>query len=122
MSTDAEKRNQAECVNEILALNKNKDTISTIKWQDVDWLTEFIQINMNELRKTILRSMSEKGLGSLEGYTEGYFNEAIQNVNDLNCADEICIDVNKNGNKYTIVFEYADNEGFSISNICFFKP
>lgn len=80
------------------------------------WLDDFLTNNQNKMRETIIRSSNGKGIASLDGYNEGYFNEIIQNANDIDTADEMYINVSKEGDVYTIECEYAD-KGFSVSNI-----
>ncbi len=61
-----------------------------------DWFDEFLTSNKNKLTETILRAISSQdGISSLSGYNEGYFNEIIQNANDLHAGECIDITVNK---------------------------
>ena len=48
------------------------------------WLDDFLDSNRCKLVETICRATSvAQGISSLQGYREGYFNEIIQNANDL---------------------------------------
>lgn len=81
------------------------------------WLDGFLDSNRCKLVETICRATSvAQGISSLQGYREGYFNEIIQNANDLHCGDSICIITGEDGNKLTLECQY-DDKGFSLSNI-----
>lgn len=81
------------------------------------WLDGFIDSNRCKLVETICRATSvAQGISSLQGYREGYFNEIIQNANDLHCGDSICIITGEEGNNLTLECQY-DDKGFSLSNI-----
>ena len=81
------------------------------------WLDEFFESNENKLKETILRAISSsEGISSLSGYNEGYFNEIIQNANDLHIGDSIDITVRKADDTYSVECCYRDN-GFVLSNI-----
>ena len=96
------------CANEYLISRKGKKP---------DWLDDFLESNRCKLVETICRATSgTQGISSLQGYSEGYFNEIIQNANDLHCGDSVEIYVSKNGNECTLVCQYAD-KGFELSNI-----
>lgn len=82
-----------------------------------NWLDEFFESNENKLKETILRAISSsEGISSLSGYNEGYFNEIIQNANDLHIGDSITITVSKNDTLYSVECLYRD-DGFKLSNI-----
>ncbi len=82
-----------------------------------DWLDEFFESNENKLKETILRAISSsEGISSLSGYNEGYFNEIIQNANDLHTGDSIDITVSKDDTIYSVECRYRD-KGFVLSNI-----
>lgn len=81
------------------------------------WLDDFLDSNRCKLVETICRATSVvQGISSLQGYKEGYFNEIIQNANDLHCGENIQILVGEKGRNYTLKCQYADR-GFSLSNI-----
>lgn len=81
------------------------------------WLDKFFESNENKLKETILRAISsQEGISSLSGYNEGYFNEIIQNANDLHVGDSIDIIVSKENTVYSVECRYRDN-GFILSNI-----
>lgn len=82
-----------------------------------EWLDDFLDSNRFKLVETICRVTSvAQGISSLQGYSEGYFNEIIQNANDLHCGDYISIIAGENGNNLTLECQY-DDKGFSLSNI-----
>lgn len=81
------------------------------------WLDDFLDSNRCKLVETICRATSKaQGISSLQGYREGYFNEIIQNANDLHCGDSISIRVGEKENNLTLECQY-DDKGFSLSNI-----
>lgn len=81
------------------------------------WLDDFFKSNENKLKETILRAISsQEGISSLSGYNEGYFNEIIQNANDLHVGDSIDITVSKENTVYSVECRYRD-KGFILSNI-----
>ena len=81
------------------------------------WLDGFLDSNRCKLVETICRATSvTQGISSLQGYREGYFNEIIQNANDLHCGDSIRIIAGERGNNLTLECQY-DDKGFSLSNI-----
>lgn len=81
------------------------------------WMDDFLDSNRCKLVETICRVTSvAQGISSLEGYSEGYFNEIIQNANDLHCGDSISIIAGENGNNLTLECQYED-KGFALSNI-----
>ncbi len=87
------------------------------KGEKPDWLDGFFESNENKLKETILRAISSsEGISSLSGYNEGYFNEIIQNANDLHAGDSIDITVSKDDTIYSVECRYRDN-GFGLSNI-----
>ena len=59
------------------------------------------------------------GLSATKNYKEIYFNEIIQNANDLSGAEDITIELSKDNNNYIMSFEYND-KGFSLENIISF--
>lgn len=82
-----------------------------------EWLDDFLESNRRKLVETICRVTSgTQGMSSLQGYSEGYFNEIIQNANDLHCGDSVEICVSKSGNECKLECQYAD-KGFELSNI-----
>lgn len=96
------------CANEYLITRKGKKP---------EWLDEFLESNRCKLVETICRATSSiQGISSLQGYSEGYFNEIIQNANDLHCGDSVEINVSKYGSECTLACQYAD-KGFELSNI-----
>lgn len=96
------------CANEYLISRKGKKP---------DWLDDFLESNRCKLVETICRATSgTQGISSLQGYSEGYFNEIIQNANDLHCGDSVEINVSKKGSECTLACQYAD-KGFELSNI-----
>ena len=81
------------------------------------WMDEFLDSNRCKLVETICRATSStQGISSLQGYSEGYFNEIIQNANDLHCADTIHIKAERLGSNCRLDCKYSDN-GFELSNI-----
>ena len=96
------------CANEYLISRKGKKP---------EWLDDFLESNRCKLVETICRATSgTQGISSLQGYSEGYFNEIIQNANDLHCGDSVEINVSKTGNECMLSCQYAD-KGFELSNI-----
>ncbi len=82
-----------------------------------EWLDGFLESNRCKLVETICRAAStSQGISSLQGYSEGYFNEMIQNANDLHCGEDISICVSKNEGSCRIECRYEDR-GFELSNI-----
>ena len=82
-----------------------------------DWLDSFLESNNNKMKETIGRIVSsEEGIGSLAGYGEGYFNEIVQNANDLHQGEELSVSVGRDGEQYYVDCTYAD-KGFDLSNI-----
>ncbi|MDE7273123.1 MAG: hypothetical protein K2N95_08680 [Lachnospiraceae bacterium] len=82
-----------------------------------EWLEGFFESNRCKLVETICRAISRTdGISSLRGYSEGYFNEIIQNANDLYFGQAIDISVKKQGKICTLSCQYADL-GFALSNI-----
>lgn len=81
------------------------------------WMENFFESNKNKLVETICRAISRTdGISSLSGYYEGYFNEIIQNANDLHCGEDIEITVKKQEHMYSLSCQY-DDKGFELSNI-----
>ncbi|MBQ8117465.1 MAG: hypothetical protein IJ147_05350 [Lachnospiraceae bacterium] len=80
------------------------------------WLDDFLKLNNDRMNETIVRAISEKGMGSLKGYGEGYFNEIIQNANDLHQGEELIVSLDKNEWGYKVECQYVD-KGFKLSNI-----
>jgi len=77
------------CANEYLIARKGKKP---------EWLDDFLESNRCKLVETICRATSgTQVISSLQGYREGYFNEIIQNANDLHCGDSVEINVSRNG-------------------------
>lgn len=82
-----------------------------------DWLDGFLESNRCKLVETIYRiTAGREGIASLQGYREGYFNEIVQNVNDLHCGDNLSIHVSRKENICELNCEYKDT-GFKLSNI-----
>ena len=85
--------------------------------QKPTWMDAFLESNRYKLVETICRAnASSQGIASLQGYSEGYFNEIVQNANDLHCGKAIDITAGRNGRKYSLSCEY-DDRGFELSNI-----
>ncbi len=94
-----------------------------------DFLTPFLERTSNDLKSTInncvkTRNNPEKK-DDLKKYKEGYFNEIIQNANDivnLTGINNPSVDVTVSkeavtgGEKYSVVCRYPD-KGFSLKNI-----
>ncbi len=98
-------------------IRKAENYLKSGKGEKPDWLDEFFESNENKLKETILRAISSsEGISSLSGYNEGYFNEIIQNANDLHTGDSIDIVVSKNDTVYSVECRYRD-KGFILSNI-----
>ena len=101
---------------ETAVINANK-YLKSGKGDKPDWLDGFFKSNKNKLNETILRAISQSdGVSSLHGYNEGYFNEIVQNANDLHSGDHIDIKVNKSSSVYSVECCYSD-KGFIITNI-----
>lgn len=86
--------------------------------EEIEWLDTFFEYNKNIMIEIINRIIS-KGSVDIEGYKEGYFNEIIQNANDLKYPDKnnaIEFTVGKENEEYILEATYKDN-GFSISDI-----
>ena len=119
-------------INELLAKGVKKENMSADSALEVDkaneyllnqkgekpgWIDGFLDSNRCKLVETICRATSmPDGISSLQGYSEGYFNEIVQNANDLHSSSRIDIDVNKNGDICAVICKYAD-AGFELSNI-----
>ena len=86
------------------------------KGKKPSWFEGFLDSNKQKMIETICRATREEGIASLSGYREGYFNEIVQNANDLHCGNRISIETKIQGTKYTMSCKYKDN-GFEISNI-----
>ncbi len=89
------------------------------------YVSSFLQSQADDLRKIIVSlksSESSNGREQIKGYKENFFNEIIQNINDVkvpdNCEkkDRIDIDINKEGACYLIKCEYKDS-GFKSKDI-----
>ena len=81
------------------------------------WLDDFLESNKCKLVETICRATSVKdGISSLRGYNEGYFNEIVQNANDLHAGETIMVSVERMGSICKVECQYAD-KGFQLSNI-----
>lgn len=97
----------------LLGNNKNSAKKENIEEE----IKNFLEGRGEEFKTTILLTRV-RGIG-LTGYKEGYFNEIIQNANDLNYHNdnnEIHFECKKNGCEYTLSATYNDR-GFIISNI-----
>ncbi len=82
-----------------------------------EWMDGFLESNRCKLVETICRATSvKKGISSIQGYSEGYFNEIIQNANDLHYGKAIDLQVSKAGNICKMICAYKDH-GFKLSNI-----
>lgn len=81
------------------------------------WLDDFLESNRCKLVETICRATSAlQGISSLQGYSEGYFNEIVQNANDIHCGESIEFKASRYHGEYSLNCEYEDN-GFMLSNI-----
>lgn len=81
------------------------------------WMDEFLDSNRCKLVETVCRvTSSPQGISSLQGYREGYFNEIIQNANDLHSGEVISIAAAKSGDHCQLDCRY-DDKGFGLSNI-----
>ena len=81
------------------------------------WIEGFFESNKCKLVETICRAISRAdGIISLRGYSEGYFNEIIQNANDLHYGSTVDISVKKVGSICSLTCVYSD-KGFELSNI-----
>ncbi len=81
------------------------------------WFDDFLESNKRKLVETICRATAAgSGIASLAGYNEGYFNEIIQNANDLHAGDYVKVITHIEGAQYIVECVYAD-EGFKLSNI-----
>lgn len=81
-----------------------------------EWMEDFLRSNRDKLVETICRAAMQQGISSIQGYREGYFNEIIQNANDLHCGEEMEIAAQRDGERYRLRCVYRDS-GFSLSNI-----
>lgn len=81
-----------------------------------EWLDAFIKGNADTLREIICRSAGEKGFLQTQHYNEGYFNEIIQNANDLHVGDQIDIVISQSGDVISVNCVYKD-KGFKIQDI-----
>lgn len=82
-----------------------------------DWIDGFLESNRCKLVETICRATSvQQGISSIQGYSEGYFNEIVQNANDLHYGDTIEIGTQRSGEVCKLVCSYKDC-GFELSNI-----
>lgn len=81
-----------------------------------EWLTSFFDSNREKMTETICRATRAGGIASLNGYREGYFNEIIQNANDLRYPEYIEVNTSIDDSIYTVECIYKD-KGFSISNV-----
>ena len=98
-------------------IKKAEKYLKSGKGEKPVWLDDFFESNENKLKETILRAISsQEGITSLSGYNEGYFNEIIQNANDLHVGDSIDITVSKDNTVYSVECRYRD-KGFILSNI-----
>ena len=119
-------------INEILAKAVKKENMSADYAQEIananeyllkrsgtkpDWMDEFLESNRCKLVETICRAISvQRGISSIQGYREGYFNEIVQNANDLHVGDTIDICTEKVDTIYKVKCYYKDR-GFELSNI-----
>lgn len=119
-------------INEILAKGAKTEKMSQDDVQEIaaanayllnrignrpEWLDGFLESNRCKLIETICRATaSGQGISSLQGYSEGYFNEIIQNADDLHYGDVLEITAKKNGENYCLDCQY-DDRGFELSNI-----
>ena len=100
-----------------IELNKANSFLLNQAGKEPTWLKGFFTSNCNKMKETIFRAMRSGGMASLSGYKEGYFNEIIQNANDLHCGSKIEVQMNVVGHeKYRVICKYYD-KGFSVSNI-----
>lgn len=98
-------------------LNKANSFLLNQADKEPVWLQGFFTSNCNKMKETIFRAMRSGGMASLSGYKEGYFNEIIQNANDLHCGTSIEVQMKVVGHeKYRVTCKYYD-KGFSLSNI-----
>ena len=87
------------------------------KGQKPVWLDDFLESNRCKLVETICRATSvTQGISSFQGYSEGYFNEIVQNANDLHCGESMEFRVSRHNGEYSLDCEYED-KGFLLSNI-----
>lgn len=82
----------------ILARGENKAVAKNTEIQEANafllgdsqtqpqWLPDFLEGRSNQIQQIVARATG-KGLLATEGYAEGYFNEIIQNANDLQEAE-----------------------------------
>lgn len=111
LKTDNMTHDQSTCISEA-----NKYLTERIGSKP-EWMDEFLESNKCKLIETICRATSNSNnISSLLGYNEGYFNEIVQNVNDLHCGNEIEISVSNNNGRCELICQYSDN-GFKLSNI-----
>ncbi len=121
--------NDIKKINKILAsgnkeiIEKNKDIKKANEWllckdgiDEPEWVKEFFDANIHQMEITTARAQSKKGLATVDGYAEGYFNEIIQNANDLNTGNRVDIILEIENDIVKVECEYLDN-GFTIQNI-----
>ena len=99
-------------------LDKAEKYLKSGKGEKPEWLDDFFNSNRDILKQTIIRAITPEvdGIKSLSGYNNGYFNEIIQNANDLHAGDTINFKVSKGNSVYSMECVYKDN-GFTLSNI-----
>ena len=82
-----------------------------------EWLDDFLRTNQRKMEEAISRITSpDANDSSLAGYSHGYFNEIVQNANDLHVGETIQFNVSKSNNIYKLQCRY-DDDGFKLSNI-----
>lgn len=90
-----------------------------------DYYDAFIEKTVGDLKTTVngcVKSRNnEKKKDDLKKYKEGYFNEIVQNANDVVWKTEInnpeiVVEVSKNDNEYYVKCSYPD-KGFTLENI-----
>ncbi|MHC1746761.1 MAG: hypothetical protein AB9856_00050 [Cellulosilyticaceae bacterium] len=81
-----------------------------------NWIDEFLKRNSNTLMEIVCRSTGPKEFLQVKHYSEGYFNEIIQNANDLHVGNQIDIDIKKKDKAIIVKCIYGD-KGFKVQDI-----
>lgn len=97
-------------------IKRANDYLIGNKSEKPNWIDEFLKRNSNTLMEIVCRSTGPKEFLQVKHYSEGYFNEIIQNANDLHVGDQIDIDIKKKDNTITIKCIYRDT-GFNVQDI-----
>lgn len=104
-------------------IEKNSDIIEANRYlqnpkkeEKPKWLNDFLEQQNYSLQSIICRASGEKELLITNGYSESYFNEIVQNANDLHAGKEISIEIKEKNEAITVKCTYSD-KGFKIQDI-----